>query len=349
MEHIQIIQLFASALKLDGLAGNGQHGKRCTAAGIAIGLGEDDAIHAHRLVEGLSHVDGILTGHGVHHQQGLVHGNGGLDVHQLLHQHFIDLQAACGIQNHDVVAVVLGVCQRLTGDLRRLCAGQGEHRRTGLFAHHLQLVNSSGAVDIAGHQHGAAALLDIELGKLCRVGGFAVALQAAEHDDRLALVLDVQAGSFAAAHEGYQLLIDDLDHLLGGGQTFHDLLTHGALGHLCAEVLGNLVVDISFQQSHPHLAHGGFDICLGQLTVTAQLFEYTGKAVGQGFKCHCAVLLSKFDQLSFASSIERMISSIFVSVSTYSVVVILARGPVHSNRVSMTSCSSCSSFCCTRR
>jgi len=61
------------------------------------------------------------------------------------------------------------------------------------------------------------------------------------------------------------------------------------------------------------------------------------------------VLLSKFDQLSFASSIERMISSIFVSVSTYSVVVILARGPVHSNRVSMTSCSSCSSFCCTRR
>ena len=181
------------------------------------------------------------------------------------------------------------------------------------------------------------------------MGGFTVALQAAEHNDRLPLVLDVQAGGFAAAHKGYQLLIDDLDHLLGGGQALHDLLSHGALGHLCAEVLGNLIVDISFQQSHPHLAHGGLDICLGQLAVTAQLFEHTGKAVGQGFKCHCAVLLSKFDQLSFASSIERISSSIFVSVSTYSVVVILARGPVHSNRVSMTSCSSCSSFCCTRR
>ena len=176
MEHIQIIQLFAGALKLDGLAGNGQHRKRCTAAGIAVGLGKDDAIHAHRLVEGLGHVDGVLTGHGVHHQQGLVHGNGGLDVHQLLHQHFVDLQAACGIQNDDVVAVVSGVRQCLAGDLRRLCAGQGEHRRTGLFAHHLQLVNSSGAVDIAGHQHGAAALLDVKLGKLCRVGGFTVAL-----------------------------------------------------------------------------------------------------------------------------------------------------------------------------
>ena len=139
------------------------------------------------------------------------------------------------------------MCQCLAGDLRRLCAGQGEHRRTGLFAHHLQLVNSSGAVDIAGHQHGAAALLDIELGKLCRVGGFTVALQATEHDDRLPLVFDVQAGGFAAAHEGYQLLIDDLDHLLGGGQAFHDLLSHGALGHLCAEVLCNLVVDIGFQ------------------------------------------------------------------------------------------------------
>ena len=349
MEHIQIIQLFAGALELDGLAGNGQHGKRCTAAGIAVGLGKDDAIHAHRLVEGLSHIDGILTGHGIHHQQCLVHGNGGLDVHQLLHQHFVDLQTACRVQNDDIVAIVPGVCQRLAGDLRRLCAGQGEHRRTGLLAHHLQLVNSRRAVDIAGYQHGAASLLDIKLGKLCRVGGFTVALQAAEHNDRLPLVLDVQAGGFAAAHEGYQLLIDDLDHLLGGGQALHDLLTHGALGHLCAEVLGNLIVDIGFQQSHPHLAHGGLDICLGQLAVTAQLFEYTGKAVGQGFKCHCAVLLSKFDQLSFASSIERMSSSIFVSVSTYSVVVILARGPVHSNRVSMTSCSSCSSFCCTRR
>ncbi len=113
------------------------------------------------------------------------------------------------------------------------------------------------------------------------MGGFTVALQAAEHDDGLALVLDVQAGGFAAAHQGNQLLVDDLDHLLGRGQALHDLLTHGALGDLCAEVLGNLVVDIGFQQGHAHLAHGGLDVGLGQFAVAAQLFEHTGKAVGK--------------------------------------------------------------------
>ena len=159
----------------------------------------------------------------------------------------------------------------------------------------------------------------------------------------------MDARGLAAAHQSHQLFVDDLDHLLGRGQALHDLLAHGALRHLCTEVLGHLIVDVGFQQGHAHFPHGGLDVGLGQFAVAAQLFEHTGKAVGQGFKCHCAVLLSKFDQLSFASSIERMISSIFVSVSTYSVVVILARGPVHSKRVSMTSCSSCSSFCCTRR
>ncbi len=113
------------------------------------------------------------------------------------------------------------------------------------------------------------------------MGRFTVALQAAEHDDGLTLVLDDQAGGFLAAHQGNEFLVDDLDHLLGGGQALHDLLTHGALRDLGTEILGNLVVDIGFQQGHPHLAHGGFDVGLGQLAVAAQFFEHTGKAVGQ--------------------------------------------------------------------
>ena len=176
--------------------------------------------------------------------------------------------------------------QRLFGDGRRFFSGQGEDRRTGLPAHHLQLVDSGRTVDVAGHQHRAAALLDVVFCELCCVGRLTVALQAAEHDDGLTLVLDDQAGGFLAAHQGNEFLVDDLDHLLGGGQALHDLLTHGTLRDLGTEILGNLVVDIGFQQGHPHLAHGGFDVGLGQLAVAAQLFEHTGKAVGQRFKCH---------------------------------------------------------------
>ena len=118
------------------------------------------------------------------------------------------------------------------------------------------------------------------------MGRLTVALQAAEHDDGLALVLDDQTRGFLAAHQGDQLLVDDLDDLLGRGQALHDLLAHGALGDLCAEVLRYFVVDVGFQQGHPDLAHGGFDVRLAQFAVAAQLFEHTGKAVGQRFKCH---------------------------------------------------------------
>ena len=286
MEHFEVIQLFAGALEFDGLAGDGQHRKGCTAAGVAVGLGQDDAIHADGLVEGLGDIHRVLTGHGIHDQQRLVHRDGFLDLDQLLHQDFVDLQAAGGIKDDDVIAVVLRVGQRLFGDDRRLFAVQRKDRCPRLFAHDLQLVNGGGAVDIARHQHGAAALLDEILGKLGRVGGFTVALQAAEHDDGLALVLDDQLLGFLAAHQRNELFVDDLDDLLGRGQALHDLLPHGSFGDLGAEVLGHLVVDVGFQQGHPHFAHGGLDVRFGQFAVAAQFLEHTGKAVGQRFKSH---------------------------------------------------------------
>ena len=189
--------------------------------------------------------------------------------------------------------------QRLFGDDRRLFAIQRKDRCPGLFSHDLQLVDGGRAVDIAGHQHGAAALLDEVFGQLGGVGRFTIALQAAEHDDGLALVLDDQLRGFLAAHQSDQLLVDDLDHLLGGGQALHDLLPHRAFRDLGAELLRHLVVDVGFQQGHPDFAHRGLDVGLGQFAVAAQFFEHTGKAVGQRFKCH--VRCSSQNDLSISS------------------------------------------------
>ena len=46
VERFQILELLARALEVDRLAGNGQHRKCRTAAGIAVGLGQDDAADA---------------------------------------------------------------------------------------------------------------------------------------------------------------------------------------------------------------------------------------------------------------------------------------------------------------
>ena len=55
-----------------GLAGDLLDRERGAAAGVAVELGEDDAVELQRLVEGLGHGDGVLTGHGVDDEERVV-------------------------------------------------------------------------------------------------------------------------------------------------------------------------------------------------------------------------------------------------------------------------------------
>ena len=121
------------------------------------------------------------------------------------------------------------------------------------------------------------------------MGGLTIALQAAEHDDGLALVLDVQAGGFGAAHEGYQLLIDDLDHLLGGGQAVEHLDADGALGHGLDKVLDDLVAHVRFKQRQTHLAHCELDVLFAQAALAAQVLECGIEFFAESFKSHGTV------------------------------------------------------------
>ena len=57
---------------LMGLPVDGADGERRAAPGVAVQLGEHDAVDAQGLVEGGGGVDGVLAGHGVHDQQDLV-------------------------------------------------------------------------------------------------------------------------------------------------------------------------------------------------------------------------------------------------------------------------------------
>ena len=68
-------------------------------------------------------------------------------------------------------------------------------------------------------------------------------------------------------HEGDELLVDDLDDLLGGGQTLKDGGAHRPLGHRVHKLLGDLVVDVRLQQGQADLPHGGLDVLLPQLAL----------------------------------------------------------------------------------
>ena len=218
MEDLNGVQFLAHADELDGLAGDGLDGERGTAAGVAVQLGQHHTREVQRFVKGAGGIHRVLTDHGVHDQQNFVGVDRCLDVAQLVHQLLIHMEPAGRVQEHQVVAVLLGVCHRFLGDGHRVDLPHLEHRDVQLCAHHFQLLDGSGTVHVAGHQQRSAALLTPEeVGQLGGVGGLTSALETHHHDHRRRGVGVVELGSLAA-HESGHLLVDDLDDHLRRSQ-----------------------------------------------------------------------------------------------------------------------------------
>ena len=77
----------------------------------------------------------------------------------------------------------------------------------------------------------------------------------------------------AAAHELGQLFVDDLHNHLGRGEGFQHIRTHTAVGDRFYKILGDLVADIRFQQSHADFPHCLLHIALFQASLAPELFE----------------------------------------------------------------------------
>ena len=208
-----------------------------------------------------------------------------LDVPQLLHQVLVDVQASCGIEDDDVVAVVLGVFNGVFGDLHR---ADGAHLKDGcihLGTNYLQLFNRCRAVDVAGYQQWTVTLLAKHLGQFGRMGGFTGTLQAAHHDDGWNLGGKVDA-AVGGTHQLGQLVANNLDDLLGRSEAGKHLFADGFFSHILDKVFGNLVVDVRFQQGHSDLAHRVPDVVFGKLTFGAQLFKGLVELIGKSLECH---------------------------------------------------------------
>ena len=89
---------------LMGFLNHGPDRKRRAASGVAVHLGQDHAADVQILVEFLRHIDRVLAGHGVGHEQDLAGLHGALDLLELVHELLIDMQAAGRIQDDHVSA-----------------------------------------------------------------------------------------------------------------------------------------------------------------------------------------------------------------------------------------------------
>ena len=114
--------------------------------GVAVELGEHDAVDAEGFVKRGGGVHGVLSGHGVHDQQDLVRLHRRLDALELVHELLVDVQAAGGIEEDDVVAVVPGVFDGLDRDGDGVDLPHLEHGQAELGADDLKLRDGRGTV-----------------------------------------------------------------------------------------------------------------------------------------------------------------------------------------------------------
>ncbi len=148
------------------------------------------------------------------------------DVGGLLHQLFVDAETTGGVDDHDIVQCALRLLETRLGDLDRIAlavAGLGcEHRDAGLLTDHLQLGDGIGTLEVGCHQHRRLALRLEPQSELAGERRLAGTLEAGEHDDGRT-VLGVADATRLATKDRDELVVDDLDDLLGRVERLADL------------------------------------------------------------------------------------------------------------------------------
>ncbi len=129
------------------------------AAGIAVEFGEDNAVEVYAVVELACGVDGVLAGHCVNDEEGLVGAYGLAYGGNLVHHLLVYGEASGGIDDNYVAVFLFGVRDAVEGYLHGvhvpLVAVNGDFHR---IADHLELLYGRGAVDVAGHEQGMHTL-----------------------------------------------------------------------------------------------------------------------------------------------------------------------------------------------
>ena len=254
------------------------------AAGVAVHLGQDDAVEVERLVERLGAVDGVLAGHGVADEIDLIGPALPIDLPQLVHRHFIDVQPAGGVEDDGIEEVLLGVVEGVAADVDGIGGRRfAVDRHADLLAEHFELIDGGGTLQVGGDQQRLAAALAQRQGELAGRGRFALTLQTAEHEDGRPILGEVEAG-IDRPHEGDQLVVDDLEDLLAGIEGAQHFLADGALGDALDEIVGDGVVDVGVEQGLADFLHGLADVGFRDASAAAQLLQGFAEIALNAFK-----------------------------------------------------------------
>ncbi len=287
MEDVEVLQLLAGGGEQDRLPGHLADRQRRATAGVAVELGEDHAGDADAVAERLGGTHRVLADHRVDDEDDLVRVDRVADVGGLLHHLRVDAEPAGGVDDDHVPGRPAGVLDRRLRHLDRVTdtvAGlRGVHLDSGATTEHLELPDGVGPLEVGGDQQRLVPLALEPASQLAGEGGLAGALEAGEHDHGRWLLGELEPTPLAT-EDVDQLLVDDLDDLLGRVERLGDLRTAGPLLDVADEALDDRKRDVGLQQREADLARRRVDVGVGEASLAAQLGEDPGEAVTQGVK-----------------------------------------------------------------
>ncbi len=173
MEHLYGLHLLSGAHEFYRFVDHRADRQGSTATGIPIELGKNHPVVVQSLVELPGCIHGILTGHGVDHQQDLIRPDLVLNGGNLLHHQFVNGQTARGIDDHHIKTILPGMTHGIPGNHHGFQVPLlGVHGHVDLTPHDLELFNGGRPVNVTGDQQGMTPPLVLEhIGQLSRKGG----------------------------------------------------------------------------------------------------------------------------------------------------------------------------------
>ncbi len=261
VERLQGLGLLTDAHENNGFARDLAHRECGTPSGVTVCLGQNHTRQVQRCTESACGIDSVLSRHGVNHEEALVRADRGVDLLDLGHQLFVDVQTTGGIDDENVVNASFRLFKRGASDVCRavLRLGRevvGAHLRGKAF----ELQHGRRTADVSTDEEYALTLsLDQPASQFGGGGRFACPLQTGQQDDHRRLGPQIDAGP-GATHQFDQFLVQDADESLARGE---------ARGHLDAHSLRLDGIDeaaddgkryIRFQEGNPHFTQGRADI-----------------------------------------------------------------------------------------
>ena len=276
MENLQRVKFLSGAEELDRLPHRRAKRESRPSPCVPIHLGEHRTVKVQALVKCPGGVDGILSRHGVDHEEDLVRGDRLLDRLHFLHHLLVDVQPSGGIDDDEVTRILPRVNHSPPRERDSVLPGLLVERNIDLARQCPQLLDGCRPIRVRrDKKRMMAAPLEVQ-GKFCAEGRLPRSLQT-RHKDHGGWSRTKCHRCRGGPEQRDELVMDQLHNELAGCDARENVLPQRLCLDVVDELLRNLVVDVGIQEDPADLTEGLANVGLADLPLPPKPFQRSFK------------------------------------------------------------------------